>query len=146
MTIISAVKIVEFPSDRTSSIVLRGCWCDIIIQKAQAPNEDTSDDLRVSYYDESDQMFNQIPKNQKKTYVTRLQCNTGRKDIFRLAIRDMKMVMIIVLVNNFYHSHTCLITFCKELLYQISLNITKGLVTNMRRDSLHLWHYFILHK
>jgi hypothetical protein len=38
--IISAVKRVEFVSDRIRYIILRGCWCDIIILNAHAPTED----------------------------------------------------------------------------------------------------------
>jgi hypothetical protein len=35
--IISAVKRVGFISDRMSYIILRGCWCDIIILNVHAP-------------------------------------------------------------------------------------------------------------
>jgi hypothetical protein len=35
-TIISAVKSVEFVSDKMSYIVLRGCWCHIIVLKVYA--------------------------------------------------------------------------------------------------------------
>jgi hypothetical protein len=40
--IISAVKRVEFVSDRMSHIilVLRGCWCDIIVLNTHASTED----------------------------------------------------------------------------------------------------------
>jgi hypothetical protein len=37
--IISAVKRVEFVSDRMSYIILRGRWCDIIILNVHAPTE-----------------------------------------------------------------------------------------------------------
>jgi hypothetical protein len=38
--IISAVKRVEFGSDRMSYIILRGCWGHIIVLNAHAPIED----------------------------------------------------------------------------------------------------------
>jgi hypothetical protein len=38
--IISAVKRVEFVSDRMSYIILRGRWCHIIVLNVQAPTED----------------------------------------------------------------------------------------------------------
>ena len=41
--IISAVKRVEFDSDRMSYIVLRGCWCYIIILNVHAPSEEKSE-------------------------------------------------------------------------------------------------------
>jgi hypothetical protein len=37
-TIISVVKITEFVCDRMSYIILRGCWCDIIVLNVHAPN------------------------------------------------------------------------------------------------------------
>jgi hypothetical protein len=36
--IISAVKRIEFVSDRMSYIILRGRWCDIIVLNVHAPN------------------------------------------------------------------------------------------------------------
>jgi hypothetical protein len=45
--IISAVRRVEFVSDRMSYIILRGRWCNIIVVNVHAPCEDTSDDLRT---------------------------------------------------------------------------------------------------
>jgi hypothetical protein len=37
--IASGVKWVEFVSDRVSYIVLRGCWCNIIVLNVHAPSE-----------------------------------------------------------------------------------------------------------
>jgi hypothetical protein len=42
--IISAVKRVEFVSDRMSYIILRGCWCHIVVLNVHAPTEDRIDD------------------------------------------------------------------------------------------------------
>jgi hypothetical protein len=44
--IISAVKKVEFVSDRMSYIILRGRWCDIIILNIHSPTEDKIDDMK----------------------------------------------------------------------------------------------------
>ena len=44
----SAVR-VEFVSDRLSYIVLRGCWCNIIVLNVHAPSEDNSDDSKDSF-------------------------------------------------------------------------------------------------
>ena len=44
--IVSAVKRVEFVSDRVSYIVLRGCWCNIIVQNVHAKSEERSDDSK----------------------------------------------------------------------------------------------------
>jgi hypothetical protein len=53
--IVSAVKRVEFVSDRVSYIVLRGPWCNIIVLNVHAPSEDKSDDLKDSFYEELEQ-------------------------------------------------------------------------------------------
>jgi hypothetical protein len=47
--IISAVKGVEFVSDRMSYVTLKGRWCDIIILNVHAPTEDKDDVKRVAF-------------------------------------------------------------------------------------------------
>ena len=59
--IASAVKRVEFVSDRVSYIVLRGRWCDIIFLKVHAPNEGKSDCSKDSFYEELEQVFYHFP-------------------------------------------------------------------------------------
>jgi hypothetical protein len=50
--IISAVKRVEFVSDRISYIILRGRWCHIIVLNVHAPTEDKIDVVKDSFYEE----------------------------------------------------------------------------------------------
>ena len=47
--IVSAVKRVEFVSNRMSYIVLRGCWCNIIVLNVHAPTEGKSDDSKDNF-------------------------------------------------------------------------------------------------
>jgi hypothetical protein len=47
--IISAVKRVEFVSDCMSYIVLKGCWCNIIVLNVHEPGEEQSDDSKGSF-------------------------------------------------------------------------------------------------
>ena len=47
--IVSAVKRVEFVSDRVSYIVMRGRWFNIIVLNEHAPSEDKSDDSKDSF-------------------------------------------------------------------------------------------------
>ena len=47
----SAVKRVEFVSDRMSYIVLRGRWCNIIVLNVHAPSEEKSDSSKDSFYE-----------------------------------------------------------------------------------------------
>jgi hypothetical protein len=50
--IISAVKKVEFVSDKMSYTILRVCWCHIIVLNVHAPTEDKTDDVKDSFYEE----------------------------------------------------------------------------------------------
>ena len=52
LRIVSAVKSVEFVSDRMSYIVLRGSWCNIIVSKAYSSSEKNSEDSKDSFYEE----------------------------------------------------------------------------------------------
>ena len=47
--IASAVKRVEFVSDRMSYRVLKGRWCNIIVLNVHAPSEDKSDNSKDSF-------------------------------------------------------------------------------------------------
>jgi len=55
--IVSAVKRVEFVSDRVSYIVLRGRWCNIIFLNVHTPSEEKSDDSKVFFYKDLEQVF-----------------------------------------------------------------------------------------
>ena len=55
--IVSAVKRVEFVSDRVSYIDLRGRWCNIIVLNVHAPSEVKCDDSKDSFYEELEQVF-----------------------------------------------------------------------------------------
>jgi hypothetical protein len=45
-----------------SYIVLRGRWCNIIVLNVHVPNEDKSDDLKDSFYEELEQVFDHFPR------------------------------------------------------------------------------------
>jgi hypothetical protein len=67
--IISAVKKVEFVSDRNSYITLKGRCCDINVLNVHAPNEDTDDDIKDSFYVELKEVFDQFPRYYMKILV-----------------------------------------------------------------------------
>jgi hypothetical protein len=60
--IISAVRRVEFVSDRMSYITLKGRWCDIIVLNVHDPTEDKDDDIKDRFYEELEQVFEQFPR------------------------------------------------------------------------------------
>jgi len=53
--IASAVKRVEFVSDRVS--YMRGRWCNIIDVNVHAPSEEKSDESKDSFYEELEQFL-----------------------------------------------------------------------------------------
>jgi hypothetical protein len=50
--IVSAVRRVEFISDRMSYIILRGRWCNIIVSNAHAPCEDKGVEEKDGFFEE----------------------------------------------------------------------------------------------
>jgi hypothetical protein len=64
---ISAVKRVEFVSDRMAYIILRGCWCHIIVLKVHASKtENKIYDVKDSFYEELESVFDKFPKYHMK--------------------------------------------------------------------------------
>jgi len=84
-TIVSAVKRVEFVSDKTY-IVLRGCWCNIFVLNVHAPSEKKSDDSTDIVYVELEQAFDHFPKYHMKNLLGDFNVKLGREDIFKLTI------------------------------------------------------------
>jgi hypothetical protein len=59
--IISVVKKVDFFSDRMSYIILKGCCFYAIVLNVLTPTEDTIDDVKGSFYEELECVFNKFP-------------------------------------------------------------------------------------
>jgi len=66
--IISAVKRVEFVSDRVPCVIRRGRWCGIVLN-VQASAEDKSEDTKDNLYKESESVFNHFPKYRMKNLL-----------------------------------------------------------------------------
>jgi hypothetical protein len=79
--IISAVKRVEFLSDRMLYIMLRGHWCDIIVLNVHASTDDKTD-VKDRSYEKLERVFNKFPKYHMKILLGDLNANVGREDIF----------------------------------------------------------------
>jgi len=54
---VSAIKRVEFVSDRVSYIVLKGRWCNVTVLNVHAPSEEKSYDSKDRFYEELQQVF-----------------------------------------------------------------------------------------
>jgi exonuclease III len=85
-SIISAVKRVEFVSDRMSYILLRGRWYHIVVLNVHAPTADNFDDVKDSFYEELERIFNKFPKHHMKVLLGDFNAKVGREDIFKPTI------------------------------------------------------------
>jgi hypothetical protein len=81
--IISAVKRVDFVSDRMSYTILRGCWCRIIVLNIYAPTEDKIDDVKDSFYGELEHVFD---KFRIQILLGDFSAKVGKEDIFKSTI------------------------------------------------------------
>jgi hypothetical protein len=65
--IISAVKRVEFVSDWMSYTIQRDRWCHVVVLNVRAQTEEKIDDMKGSFYEELERVFDKIPK-----YITKI--------------------------------------------------------------------------
>jgi hypothetical protein len=64
----SAVKWVEFVTDRISYIILSDCWRDIDVLNVHAHIEDKIDDMKGTFYEEIEHVFNKFTKHNIKIW------------------------------------------------------------------------------
>jgi exonuclease III len=83
--IISAVKRVEFVSDRMSYITLKSRWYDIVLN-VHDPTEDKDDDIKDSFYEELQQVFDQFSRYHLKILLGDFNAKVWREDIFEQII------------------------------------------------------------
>jgi hypothetical protein len=86
VNIVSAIKRVEFVSDRMSYTVLRGRWCNIIVLNAHAPTEEKRDDKKDSFYEELEGVFYHFPKYHMKILLGDFNAKVAREDTFKPTI------------------------------------------------------------
>jgi hypothetical protein len=76
--IVSAIKRVEFVTDRMSHIVLRGHWCNIFVLNVHAPTEEKSEDSKDSFYEELEWVFDHFPKYHMTILLGDFNAKLGR--------------------------------------------------------------------
>jgi hypothetical protein len=86
----SAVKKVEFVSERMSYVIRRGRLCEIIVLNVHAPTEDKTDDMKASFYEELECVFDQFPKYHTKM-LGDFNAEVGREDIFKPTIGNKSL-------------------------------------------------------
>jgi hypothetical protein len=80
-----AVRRVEFISDRMSRIILRGYWCNIVLN-VHTPCEDKGDDVKDSFYEELGRVYDQFPRYDMKILLGDFNVKVGRENIFKPTI------------------------------------------------------------
>jgi hypothetical protein len=73
-------------SDRMSYIAVRGHWCNIIVLNAHATTEEKGDDLKGSFYEELEWVFDHFPKYHMKILLRDFNAKVGKEDTFKLTI------------------------------------------------------------
>jgi len=85
--IVTAVKRVEFVSDRMSYKVLRGWWCNIIVVNVHASSEEKSDDSKDSFFFKNySRPFYHFTKYHMKILLGDFNAKVGREVIFNLTV------------------------------------------------------------
>jgi hypothetical protein len=84
--IVSAVRRVEFVSDRMSYIILRGRWCNVIVLNVHAPCEDEGDGVKDSFCEELGRVFDQFSRCGMKILLGDFSAKVGRENIFKPTI------------------------------------------------------------
>jgi hypothetical protein len=67
-------------------IILRGHWYDIIALNVHAPTENENDDIKDSFCEELQRVFDKLPKYHTKILLGDFSTKVGREDIFKLQI------------------------------------------------------------
>jgi hydroxypyruvate isomerase len=100
--ILSAVKRVEFVSDRMSYIILRGRWCHIIVLNIHAPTEDKTDDVKDSFYEKLERVYDKFPKYHMKILLEDFNAKVFKKTFLNRQLR-MKVCTKLVMIMEFCH-------------------------------------------
>jgi hypothetical protein len=123
--IISAVKRVEFVSDRMSYIILRSRWCHIIVLNIHAQTEDKIDDAKDSFYKELERVFDKFPKYHMKILLGDFNAKVGREDIFKPAVGNESFHKIsndnVITVLNFATSKNLSKVRCSHIATSINI-------------------------
>jgi hypothetical protein len=81
--IMSAVKRVEFVSDRMSCLILRDRWFHVIVLNVHAPTGDIIDDVKENFYEELEHILDTFPKYHVQMLLEDFNVKVLREDIFK---------------------------------------------------------------
>jgi hypothetical protein len=89
---------VECKVSSCSDVMLRGLRCNVIVLNSRALTENKSDELKGSFYDKLEQIFDQSPKCRLKILLEKFSAKWVTEDINRQwgMIVYMKILMVMV--------------------------------------------------
>jgi hypothetical protein len=77
-------------------IILRGCWCDIILNVHAPISENNSDDTKDIFYEKVGHVFDQFLKYHMKILLD-LNAEVGREVIFQTNYQKWRVYMKLVM-------------------------------------------------
>jgi exonuclease III len=75
-------------------IILRSRWCDIIVLNVHAPKEDKIVDMKASFYEELERVFDKFSKYHMTILLRDFNAKVGREDIFKPTIGNESLHQI----------------------------------------------------
>jgi hypothetical protein len=69
-----------------SYVILRGCWCDIIVLNVHDPTDDKTDVTKDSLSEELERVFDQFPNYHMQLLLEDFNPKAARKDIFKATV------------------------------------------------------------
>jgi exonuclease III len=79
----SAVKRIEFFSDMKLYIILQSRWCHIIVLNVHSPKGDKIDDVKDSFYEELEHVFDKFCKYHMNILLGNFNAEVDKEDIFK---------------------------------------------------------------
>jgi exonuclease III len=67
-------------------IILRGCWCDVIVLNVHAPTEYKIDDVKGRFYEELEHVFHIYPECHMKILLGDFNVKVSKEDILEQRI------------------------------------------------------------
>jgi exonuclease III len=80
-----------------SYIILKGRWYHIIVLNVHAPTEDKTDDVKDSFYEELECVFDKISTCHTKILLGDFNAKVGREDIFKPTIGNESLHVVMIL-------------------------------------------------
>jgi exonuclease III len=98
--LISAVKKVEFVSDRMSYVILRCRWCNNVVLNVHAPTEDKTHDIKDRFYEELGQVIDKFHRYPINILLGDFNVKVGREDTFMPATGRVYMKLVTIMKSE----------------------------------------------